>query len=78
MEELECDNEAQLSCKILPSLSTLLSNESLSRLKSETIRLAERHIVMKKKNQVIVNGRFNDSKQDENKDENKDENSDEN
>ena len=44
MNELGCDNEAQLWCKILPSLSTLLTNQSLSKLKKETMIIAEQQL----------------------------------
>ena len=41
MKELECTNETQFLCKLLPTLSQLLTNESLTRLKNEAIKLAE-------------------------------------
>ena len=41
MEELECTNETQFLCKLLPKLSQSLTNESLARLKNEAIKLAE-------------------------------------
>ena len=41
MKELECTNETQLLCKILPLLSQSITNESWVRLKRETIQLAE-------------------------------------
>ena len=41
MKELECINEAQLMCQILPTLSNSMTNESLNTLKNETIKLAE-------------------------------------
>ena len=47
MKELECANEAQLWCKILPSLSTVITNQSLSSLKEETMKIAEQQPALK-------------------------------
>ena len=41
MNELGCTNETQLWHRILPSLSHLMTNESLMTLKEETIKIAE-------------------------------------
>ena len=41
MKELECTNESQFLCKVIRSLSHSMSNESLTTLKQEAIKLSE-------------------------------------
>ena len=41
MKELACTDESQLWCRILPSLSEILTHESLTILKKQTMSLAE-------------------------------------